>query len=280
MRYSFLLFFILALTSSSITKGQDLSKKEFTEKYYNAAVKFFPDVKYSIVGDLELLSGKEGEYKHFLHNAYAEYKNAPADVDSVILRYIKSTRELYSEKSLDINRIVPVIKDKGYINDINKSAGDKAKSIDLVYQEYNAELIIVFAEDNETGIRYFSKDELAKTKIPRDSLLPKAISNLEKILAEIQVVGDNGNFGLVAGGTYEASLILLQSLWTKENFDVKGDIIISIPTRDLLLITGSKDKKGMETIAKSTKEAYESGSYYLTPELFIWKGKKFVKYNK
>lgn len=81
-----------------------------------------------------------------------------------------------------------------------------------------------------------------------------------------------------AGGVYEASLILLPSIWTKENFPVDGDFIVAIPTRDLLMITGSKNKEGIDKLKEIVNDAYTNGNYQVSSNLFRWTGKTFEKY--
>ncbi len=271
---------IFSLTISCTMSQDNLSKKQFTKEYYKKAIELNPDIEYKIVGELHLVSTIDSnDFQHFLDNAYSEYKLEPSDLDSVIVKYINASEDLYNPSDkIDINRIVPVIKDKNYIADIEKSLSEKGgfkSNTDLVYENYNDELIVVFAEDQETSIKYFSNEDFIKTGFQRDSLLTKSIKNLNQILPEIQSVGDSGLYGIIAGGDYEASLILFESIWNKDNFDVKGDIVIAIPTRDLLFVTGSSDTKGLENVRENVKESYERGSYFLTTELFIWTGKKF-----
>ena len=80
---------------------------------------------------------------------------------------------------------------------------------------------------------------------------------------------------LFAGGTYESSLILFESIWNKENFPVKGDIVIAIPNRDVVLVTGTENKSGLNHIQRSTDDLYENGSYQISNKIFVWNGDKF-----
>jgi uncharacterized protein YtpQ (UPF0354 family) len=258
----------------------NLTKKQFTKEYLKKSIEINPDIDYRIVDELHLVSTvNDKDFQHFLDNAYAEYKLDPSDLDAVLVKYIHASDDLYEPADeIDNDRIVPVIKDKNYIADVEKSLSVKGgikSNTNLVYEKYNDELIIVFAEDQETSIKYFSKDDFDKTGLVRDSLRSKSVENLKQILPDIQSVGDSGLFGLLAGGDYEASLILFESIWTKDNFDVKGDIVIAIPTRDLLFVTGSLDSKGLDNVRENVKEAFENGSYFLTTKLFKWTGKKF-----
>jgi uncharacterized protein YtpQ (UPF0354 family) len=65
---------------------------------------------------------------------------------------------------------------------------------------------------------------------------------------------------------------------SKENFPVDGDFIIGIPARDLLFITGSKNKKGVDDLRKLVFDSYNSDNYRISDQLFKWTGTKFEKY--
>jgi len=59
---------------------------------------------------------------------------------------------------------------------------------------------------------------------------------------------------------------------------VKGDFVIGVPARDMLLITGSNDKANLAGLRKMIKETYEGGDHTISDKLFRWDGKKFVVY--
>ena len=167
-----------------------LSKSQFTAQYQTKSIDLCPENGYIIMGDLYLKSIYKGqEYKLFLDNAYDEYKSNPNDLEGIIFKYIEASKELYQpETTLNLNQIIPVIKDKNYINDISKSLSAKGTKFDessLVYQQYNEELIIVFAEDQENSIKFISKTDFFKLGLPFDSLLYRSIENLKNKLPHI-----------------------------------------------------------------------------------------------
>jgi uncharacterized protein YtpQ (UPF0354 family) len=116
------------------------------------------------------------------------------------------------------------------------------KYFDGVYEKYNDHLIIVYAEDADNHFKYLTQDDLNSLSLHSISLRELAIKNLDQLLTSIKRKEDNGLYMIVAGGNYEASIILLTNFLTKENFPVDGDIVIAILNRDMLLITGSNNK--------------------------------------
>jgi len=286
-----LIYFIVTLTyyscsnENSENKGKFISEKAFTNIFMDSLKKHHPKNEYTIRQDLEIHVKSNGsDHIHYLNNAYTSYKIEPDSLVTVISMYVKSASDLYKkEEPIQKDKIIPIIKDAGYIDEIAITLNQNNKTnepVSLVYEKYNSKLVIIYAEDIENGISYFTLDRFKESGINRDSLYSIALKNLDKILPAIQRNGENGYYMLTAGGNYETSLILLNDIWSKQNVPVEGDIIIAIPTRDLLLVTGSKNDEGIKKLKSVAKEAWESGPYQLTPDLFLWNGKKFEPYNK
>ena len=110
---------------------------------------------------------------------------------------------------------------------------------DNVYEDLNSDLIILYAEDSQKNIRYLTPADLEKVNIDRKELRNLACENLKKLLPKIERQGANGLYMITAGGDYEASLLLFGSMWIDMQKDVHGDVVVAIPTRDLLIVTGS-----------------------------------------
>ena len=256
---------------------------EFTAKYLEVVSKRYPQVDYETKENLVLKAtfGDKQEITHYLDNAYRAYKIEPTELDEVLETFIKAKADLYNEReeTIDVSRIVPIIKPIQYFDDL-KLLGKDVENYqvpELIWEKYNDDLIIVYAEDRENNINYFTQDKFDALNINKDTLLQFAVDNLNNLLPKIEKVGENGNFGLIAGGDYEVSLILMSSLWTKDNFEVDGDIVIAIPNRDLVFITGSNDLNSIEKLKATVEESYETGNYNLTKNFYKWNGTKFIR---
>ncbi len=102
-----------------------------------------------------------------------------------------------------------------------------------------------------------------------------AIENLGELATEIKRQGENGEYMLTMGGDFESSLILLD-IWNNENFPVDGEIIIGVPARDIILVTGSNDTENIKEIKSKIKSINESGDHIVSDKLFIYDGVKFI----
>ncbi|MFT6200144.1 MAG: hypothetical protein ACJAQ2_001924 [Vicingaceae bacterium] len=255
-----------------------LSEKDFGKKYFDKLSKKVQGLKFISLEGLELRTKIDGqdEMRHLLDNSYAEYKNDSKDLDEIIEKYTNASKELFEPKeAVSLDRIVPIIKDQRFINETLKLNPDFEK--DFLIERYNDELFIFYAENKETTIGYLKRDEIESLNVDFEELRKKAIQNLGELATKIERHGEDGQFMLTMGGDFESSLILLK-IWDKENFPVKGEVVIAIPARDLILITGSDDSENLEKVKAKVKEINETGDHVVSDRLFILKNDKFVMY--
>lgn len=253
----------------------NLTESEFSEKFFTELRKKVNGLELVSINGLEVTTKlKDSDnYRHFLDNSYAEYKNDPKDLKNVIEKYTFSAKDLFlPQEPLQKERIVPVIKDKRYLIESSKIIEDFENT--HVYEKYNSELYIFYAEDKENTIGYFTKEEYSKLDSDIESIREIAIENLNSVVSKMERHGENGYFMLTAGGDYESSLILFD-IWNKENFPVNGNLIIGIPARDVILVTGTNDKENIDRLKKSIKEINETGDHIVSDKIYELKDGKF-----
>ena len=258
---------------------------EYTKEYAKALQKKMPSFKVIVKDEMtiEVIDKSGKETIAFLNNSYREYVATPKDKKQIIEKYISAFIEPRSQAEvIDTSRITPTIKDREWLADIKetmKKSGTK-EIADHVYEDFNAELIIVYAEDSPKNLRYLTTKDLEPVKLRLTDLKSLAIKNLKKIIPKIEVRDGNGFYMVTADGNYEASLILFEELWDGVQIKVDGDYVIAVPARDMLLITGSKNKEGIKKISEISKKIVTEGSYRLTSDLFVRRDGKFIKYDE
>jgi len=176
-------------------------------------------------------------------------------------------------------RIVPIIKPTAYLKQV-KLMATGTNDTQGVYEKYNDELVITYAEDTPNSIRYLTRQDVDSLSLSMDSLRSMAIDNLHSLLPNIKLHGDGSAYMLTVGGDYETSLILLDYLFTKQNIPVDGDFVIAIPNSDLLLITGSNNKAGIQKIKEIAGRAFLTGNCLVSEHLYKWNGHKFEQFEE
>ncbi len=280
MRTVLILFAMLIAVPAS---AQSLvSEGKFARLYVEALHAQVPELGVRMTGPMELTIEHEGaEIRAYLDNAYARYTSAPDTLDQVIGDYVSATLEqvLSGSAETDVTRIVPVIKEARYLDELGRGhVGDRAAEI--AHESYNDDLIILYAEDTPRNIRYLGDQELEDLGVDRAGLRAAAIANLDRLLPEVQAQGSDGTYMLIADGNYEASLLLFDDiwsgdLWTTGSLPVTGEVVVAVPARDVLVVTGSRDAEGLAILREIASDVVAGDPYYLTDQLFIYRDGRF-----
>jgi uncharacterized protein YtpQ (UPF0354 family) len=258
------------------------SRADFTREFVEVLKRQAPGMAVRVMGELELrVATGDGEGSQvFLYNAYDAYQQDPARVEAVFTNYALALAQLGAVRDdpVDPERIVPIIKDRTWMSETLARVRAHPKyqpGQEQVFEPYNDELLIFYAEDLPRGIRYLTEEGVRKWGLQRESLRPLAVRNLRALLPEVQVLGSGGLYLITAGGNYEASLLLFEPFWRERKLEVQGDYVVAIPARDTLLVTGSDDFEGMRRVREAVAQVYPQAPYRLTESLFVRRGEKF-----
>jgi uncharacterized protein YtpQ (UPF0354 family) len=282
MKFSSILFAIILLLVG-VARAETLSPQAFTEAAAAAARAAMPSAQVTVAGDLHLETRSAGgeEITTDLHNAYETYLRAPDRRDDVIRSYIGVLVEAITfadaKPPLDRSRIVPVLKPLRWVEgarQVQKQAKVKPAP-ELLTEPFNSELAVVYAEDRPQSVRYLTtRDDVGD----RAQLLHLALGNLHRMLPKIDMRDGADHISLIeTGGDYEASLLLADAIWQSGQIKVDGDIVVAVPRRSALFVTGSHNRTGIARLRAIAAEL-ATGPYALTPALFVYRDGKFVKF--
>jgi uncharacterized protein YtpQ (UPF0354 family) len=253
-----------------------LTPTAFTEEFARALTRARPSANVSVVGDLRLTIKEPDGLQ--LGNAYSEYKLDPGRFDDLVERLATIFWQPADKAAagLDRTRIVPVIKDRQWLDELHNTLKARGTPQQHLAERYNNELVIVYAQDDPNRMRYLTVEE--DFGLSREALKALAIDNLKRLLPKIQILVYDEVMLVSAGGDYEASLLLIDELWTGGQIKVDGDIVVAIPARDVLLITGSRNRAGLKKMRELTAKAMAQGPYELTDTLFRYRDGRFTKF--
>lgn len=265
----------------SASEARILSPAEFTREYVKNLQRTRNGVLVEVEQDLELSIAREGKsaVKNFLHNAYEVYKQDPSDKANVYERFARSTLESLDlqDKKLDPSRIIPIVKDRAWVEDTRQAlaAQGDGTAPEHIIEGLNSELVILYAEDTESNIRYLNLSDLPEAGVETWNLRELACENLQRILPETKRHGENGLYMFTAGGNFEACLPLLDFVWKDPGLVVNGQLVFAIPARDLFFVTGSEDPEGLAKLRKVIADVFsQNSSYRLTEKLFLYRDGK------
>jgi uncharacterized protein YtpQ (UPF0354 family) len=251
--------------------AEHLNPSEFTQLCAEGIEARLKDAQVSIVGPLELTITPAGgnESRVYLHNRWQECRDDPAERVHAFEQLLRSLSEAQTEPKASISAIVPVIRDSEFVREY----GEKVQP----YTEHLvADLWIVYAQDAPNSIRYGLAGDLGM-RLPE--VRQRALANLRRILPRLERHGDGSTYYmLTAGGVYESSLLLLEDFWRKQARQVDGELVAAVPTRDVLLFTGSHCKAGMRELKSTVARVYRDGSYPISATLLVWRNDSWQLY--
>lgn len=264
-----------------------MSTEEFTALYHKRLLTHAGQIESArIVDHLELVVTLKGgeEFNCYLDNAYSAFMQDPSTIDEVISHYISAGMEAYTSADAPALRenITPVIKDTSWISEIMQTMEEShTGEITIpIHEPLNDDLIILYALDSEHSMRYIVDDDLAELEIDRQNLRDIAIENLKGILPPVEIQGGFGLYIINAGGDYESSLLLLDKIWNGNQFEVNGDIVVSLPVRGLLMVSGTADRETLEKMRHIANESISQSPYRLTEKLFRYRDGEFSEFKE
>jgi uncharacterized protein YtpQ (UPF0354 family) len=224
-----------------------------------------------VVGDLLLsVTHRSGRVDSAnLANFHLE-SEAGADIEDVINRFIDSILEQHVHATqITAEMVVPIVRTQEWLSGLPAAP---------YFERLNEILIVVYVADTPKNLQYLFEDDLGQIGVGVSDLRSLSLQNLEMRLSRLEVHGSAGLYMPVCGGNFESSLILNDGFWSRTSLPIRGDFLIGIPTRDLLLITGSEDPVNVEKLTSMVVKGY-ANAYAISNRLFIRSGGRWNTYD-
>ncbi|WP_299716444.1 hypothetical protein [Tardiphaga sp.] len=263
------------LLGGSVAAVEILPPQAFTERFAQALGAAEPSASVAVRQELRLtVRTADGNTNDInLTNIYGEYRGQPERFDDLVQLFARAVRDPVPAK-LQLSRVVPMIKDRGWLAEIAPIF--RSRGHEPLFEPLNKELVIAYVEDSSTRARYLNTgDEVGD----RNTLRARAIGNLKRILPKIEMrPHEDGWASISAGGNYEPSLLLIDEMWSTGQIKVDGDVVIAVPGRDALLVTGSNNRAGLKAM-RAMAEKLATAPYRLTKALFVYREGRFVAFD-
>src|SRR5262245_15633036 len=260
--------------------AQDLSPRAFTEEIANAIRTAVPSATVTVERELEVdITYSNGQnVLAELTTSYNAYSKEPQRLKSIIELHVArlATDEwTKAQIKLDHSKIVPVIKNRKWLEDAERQIKAAGVQQTQLVDDFVDDLVVAYAEDTDRIFRYIARHEY---KGRWEHLRALALQNLRRLAPKIQIEGLIDQVALVSADDYTSSLLVVNGLWSSpERFRVKGDVIVAIPARDAILVTGSASGK-MRQFRGFVAELYAKGPYPLSQTLLVHRNNRFTRF--
>ena len=162
----------------------------------------------------------------------------------------------------DIDKIYPRLR-KNWAKDplsevrlLAPSADSPDYSDNVVMFRVMERLVGMFVQDIGPFFTYITYDMLPED-LTVEELEDRAFRNLVRDVRYSTAEGkEKGVYGVLAGGNFEAESLCLAEIWRSAAKDLGDDIVITIPTKDMVLFTKANDRKLKERMLKMAEEIF------------------------
>jgi uncharacterized protein YtpQ (UPF0354 family) len=256
----------------------ELTEAEFTQIILDAVIEEDSSIEAIISGPLEITAETdEGEFCLYLGNIWQQCKdNHELRVDicenylSALINDLRISSS--SEVSIEPNEIVPVIKDMLYIEQLRGQFDDVNN---IAVELLAGDIYIAYAMDLDDRVMFMNKSELNSLGLTKTELLDLSVKNLRRKIKKIRRYGDGPIYLMSVGGTFEASLLLMDDIWDKQSELVPGELVAGVPCRDVLIFTGSESEEGIEQLYEVVEETYQNEGYLISKTLLVYRNNKW-----
>ncbi|MBO0867342.1 MAG: hypothetical protein J2P15_02150 [Micromonosporaceae bacterium] len=152
------------------------------------------------------------------------------------------------------------------------SVHDRAHDQQTVLDSYLDGVVVGYSTGPPFGQRLITFADLERIGQTRRQLRYQAASNLDGMLASVSVHGVPPAL-MVSFGGIESSLVLADPFWDSLAGSVPGELVIGVPARDVVIITGSRSPSGIAKVQRAVDRIFlAKGEHLLLRDLLTWRG--------
>ena len=154
-----------------------------------------------------------------------------------------------------------MIRDREFVEQTGRLPSNGDTPMAVASEQLNDDLYVMYVADSEHSVRYLSEEDLAAVEVDRANLRRHAMENLRRLYPEVQMMGAEGLYMFRLDGTYESSLLLSEHLWDRPEMKVKGEFLVAVPSRDVLVISGTLEREPLEAMRKIVADVSTTAAY-------------------
>jgi hypothetical protein len=130
-------------------------------------------------------------------------------------------------------------------------------------------LLTTYLIDEGDSFSYVQGRDLREAGLGEEELHRLAVANLSELAEGKVTVRQNGPvWAVFLDGNFEASLTLLDDLWTRGLREYADDPVVAIPARDILAFCDVESGAGLSELRAVVKRTWQAGDHLLSESLY------------
>ena len=145
-----------------------------------------------------------------------------------------------------------------------------------------ADLLVTYAFDLPETFQMVRVGDVKQMGLSPEQLRATAVANLKRQVGNIMRQGEPPLLKVVVGNDLEACVLLVDDFWQMLASKMPPEIVVGVPTRDVLLITTSASTKGgLQMLREAVKKARSGDTtHWLTEHLLVRRANKWEVFNE
>lgn len=136
-------------------------------------------------------------------------------------------------------------------------------------------LYLTYATEHSDAFVFLDEADRARLRLPAEELRRVAIANLRRRVKKPARSGAHGLFTLRTDQHLDASLLLLDEVWEAEADTVRGDLVVAVPSRDVIAFSGTAES-AIDRLEGLVDEIWRGGEHPLSPDLYVRTGGRWT----
>ena len=138
-----------------------------------------------------------------------------------------------------------------------------------ILRQFAPGLLTAYLVDEGDRFAYVQHRDLREAGIREEDLDRQAVANLEELADGKVTVRQNGSvWALLLDGTFDASLMVLDDLWTYGLREYARDPVVAIPARDVLAFCDVESRAGLMELRSVVKRVSPGADHPLSEHLY------------
>ena len=142
------------------------------------------------------------------------------------------------------------------------SPDDRAYNDQQVLDEYFDGLLVGYTVGPTFGEHLVTWRELDRFEVTRRELRRRAAGYLDLLVDRVEIYGQPPALMLSFGGL-ASSVVLADAFWDGLDGSVPGDLVIGVPARDVVILTGSHSASGIAKARRAVDRMFFAGGPHL-----------------
>lgn len=265
MRISLVLLIASLLIGDSSCAKRTMSLEAFGQLYLGQLRKAVPNAEFDLrsskdQGYFIYCSYNGATHSIFIDNAYRTYVDKPGDINAILEDYCNVVTKtiLAKDAVVSLGIILPALRHHTYATDYN-----------LWQRPFVGDLVVCLSVTKDSSITLLTPEDVDSLHSIDSAIMDSACSNFRRDYSIPEPVESAGLFEIRDQGALQSSWLMLPEMWDAMRAKIHGDIVVALPSRDVLLFAATDSKTSLDRLRAVVRGTRDRNPYALSQCLFM-----------